>query len=79
MDYPFVAFSIDADHNLKVSHQRDPGRAHPLEVKIPLKELELRGYAGAAQSIGELTLTLFSKWYKEEMSHYPELIPSSKP
>jgi hypothetical protein len=57
MHYPYIAFCINLKGELVVSHQRDPTRSDPLEVPIPLSDLQSKGYEGAAQAIGQLTLS----------------------
>ena len=78
MHYPFVAFCINEDGQLVISHQRDPTRTDPLEMEIPLSELAQKGFDGAARSIGEVALGLLSVWYPAHFNEHGELIPPSR-
>lgn len=78
MHYPYLAFCVDREGNLVITHQRDPTRKRPLEMEIPLAELAERGLDGAANSIGLLALSLLSMWYPEQFAEHPILKPESE-
>lgn len=73
MHHPYLAFCINESGELVISHQRDPNRKNPLEMELPLAELEGDGHENAARKIGELTLALLEIWYPEKFAEYPAL------
>lgn len=77
MHYPFVAFCINKDGELVISHQRDPARKDPLEMEIPLAELDEKGFDGAATAIGTLALRLLSHWYPQQFEAFSALTPAA--
>ncbi len=77
MHHPFVAFCINEEGQLVISHQRDPKRTDPLEMEISLSELEEKGFDGAARLIGEVALGLLSRWYPAHFEEHGALIPPS--
>jgi hypothetical protein len=40
MHHPYLAFCISGSGELVITHQRDQDRKRPLEMEIPLAELE---------------------------------------
>ena len=77
MHHPYLAFCINDSGELVVSHQRDPLRKDPLEMELPLTELQENGRDNAARAIGELTLRLLELWYPNEFAAYPGLKSAS--
>lgn len=73
MHYPFVSFCINKSGELVISHQRDPQRTDPLEMEIPLVELDAKGFDEAARAIGTVTLELLSKWYPNQFAGHEGL------
>jgi hypothetical protein len=78
MRYPFVSFGVNKSGELVISHQRDPQRTDPLEMQIPLAELEAKGFDDAARAIGTVTLELLSKWYPDQFAGHAGLQPRAK-
>ena len=79
MHHPFVAFCVNEDGQLVITHRRDPQRADPLEMEIDLAELEAKGFDAAARSIGEVALGLLSRWYPQQFALHPALVPPPAP
>jgi hypothetical protein len=73
MHHPYLAFCISGSGELVITHQRDQDRKRPLEMEIPLAELEGKGRENEALAIGELTLSLLEKWYPQKFAKYPAL------
>jgi len=73
MNYPFVAFCINENGELVISHQKDPQCKDPLEVTISMSQMEEEGFDGAARSIGMVTLSLLEKWYPKHFAGHPVL------
>jgi len=44
-------------------------------MEVPLSELESRGFDGAVDAIGVLTLDLLSMWYPKEFAEFSVLKP----
>jgi hypothetical protein len=79
MHYPFVSLCVNETGELVITHKRDPKSTDPLEMEIPLAELQDKGFDEASRAIGAVTLGLLSKWYPTQFAKFDGLKPQDIP
>jgi hypothetical protein len=79
MNYPFISFCINEVGELVITHKRDPQRTDPLEMEIPLAQLQEKGFDEASRAIGAVALGVLSKWYPNHFANFDRLKPQDFP
>jgi hypothetical protein len=79
MKTPYIAFGINDQHQLTITHVAKPGEKDPFSFEIALQELDTDGLDKAIDRIGRWALGSLAHWYPQEWSRLPNLTPPFNP
>lgn len=72
MNRSTITFYLD-DAGQLISATQRAGRATPLEVPLPLDQMNKIGKEAAERSIGQLVLRMLNRWHPDAFDAYPNL------